>query len=482
MERTKPTSKKEAPLTMEQIKAFSALVGRAQLATSMGVQYGGDRDIYQALGYPTNITYAAYAARYSRQDIAKAIIDRPISYTWKGKILVTEAKDDKDTKLEKAWLKLMEDLKLKSKFVRLDKVSSIGSYGVLLLGFNDTQKPEDFEKPVQTGTRQLLYVKPLGEGNAKISAYEKDPQNDRYGKPLMYNVTFIAEEGTTVSNTSSTIEKNMKVHYTRVLHVAGELLESETFGEPVLKPVWNRLMDLEKLVGGSAEMFWRGARPGFQGKVDKDFKMTPAQLTELETQIDEYEHNLRRMLVNEGVDYTSLSQQVADPSTHVDVQIQMISAQTGIPKRVLTGSERGELSSSQDRDAWFDVIQTRREEHAESIIVRPFVDLCIKYKILPEPSTKEYFIEWSDLFAPSEKDKAEVGKIRATAIKDYVSNPAAEFILPPDAFFKHLLGFTDEQIDGVQEMANEHQGEMIQREQDDIARAAAIEPKIEETE
>ena len=482
MERTKSASKKEAPLTMDQIQTFSALVSRAQLATSMGSQYGGDRNVYQSLGYPTTISYSDYSARYARQDIAKAIIDRPISYTWKGKVLVTEAKDDKDTKLETAWLKLMKDLKLKSKFVRVDKVSSIGSYGILLIGFNDTQKPEDFAKPVQKGTRQLLYVKPLGEGNAKICEYEKDPQNGRYGMPLMYEVTFVAEEGTTNTSTTTTLEKNMKVHFSRVLHVAGELLESETFGEPVLKPVWNRLMDLEKLVGGSAEMFWRGARPGFQGKVDEKFKMTPAVLADLEDQIDEYENNLRRMLVNEGVSYESLAQQVANPDKHVDVQIQMISAQTGIPKRVLTGSERGELSSSQDRDAWFDVIQTRREEHAESTILRPFVDMCIEYKILPEPSTPEYTIEWSDLFAPSEKDLAEVGKIRSAALKDYATNPQAEFILPPDAFFKHLLGFSDEQIDEIQQLANEHQGEMIQKEADDIARGGAIEPKPEEEE
>ena len=477
MKRSTSTSKSAAPLTMEQVQTFSALVGRAQLANSMGAQYGGDRDIYQALGYPIDIAYSAYAARYSRQDIAKAIIDRPISYTWKGKVLITEAKDAKDTKLEVAWLKLMQDLKLKSKFVRLDKVSSIGSYGILLLGFNDTQKPEDFMEPVQEGTRQLLYVKPLGEGNAKICEYGKDPTNDRYGLPLMYEVTFMAEEGTVSVGTTTTIATNMKVHYSRVIHIAGELLESETFGEPVLKPVWNRLMDLEKLMGGSAEMYWRGARPGYQGKVDEKFKMTPAVLADLEDQIDEYENNLRRMLVSEGVTYESLATQVSDPSKHVDVQIQMISAQTGIPKRVLTGSERGELSSSQDSDAWFDVVQTRREEHAEVTILRPFVDICIKYKILPEPSTSEYTVEWSDLFAPSAKDLAEVGKIRATALKDYATNPMAEFILPPDAFFKHLLGFTDEQIDAVQEMANEHQGEMIEREVAEIAAVKEIEPK-----
>ena len=44
----------------------------------------------------------------------------------------------------------------------------------------------------------------------------------------------------------------------------------------------------------------------------------------------------------------------------------MISAETGIPKRILTGSERGELASSQDRDNWF-------ERYPERILILVFL-------------------------------------------------------------------------------------------------------------
>jgi hypothetical protein len=128
---------------------------------------------------------------------------------------------------------------------------------------------------------------------------------------------------------------SITVHYSRVVHIVDDIVESEIEGSPRLEAVFNRLMDLEKLVGGDAEMFWRGARPGYSGVAGKDYQVTDATMTDLKDQVDEFEHNLRRILISEGIDLKALAQQIADPATHVDVQIQMIAAATGIPKRVL---------------------------------------------------------------------------------------------------------------------------------------------------
>jgi hypothetical protein len=442
MERTKPSNGRFA--------TNSELVSRAALAAALGMQYGGDRNVYQALGYEENeITYAQYASRYERQDIAKAVINRPISYTWKGPIKLHRL-DSENTPIELAWKELDKQLKLRSKFVRLDKLSSIGQYGTLLFGFDDTNSPESFMNPVRVGRNlKLLYVKPLGEGHARIKSYVKNTRDPRYGLPEMYEIEYSEAE------TSTSVIR--LVHWTRMLHVTTELLESEIYGTPVLKSIWNRLYDLEKLIGGSAEMFWRGARPGYQGKIKEDYTLPDSVAEGLEAQLNEWENNLRRVFVNEGVDLEALATQVSDPINHVDVQLQMISAVTGIPKRILVGSERGELSSAQDMVGWFTHIQTRREEHAEVNILRPFVDRCMEYGILP--MDKEYVVEWSDLFASSEKDKAEVGRTRAMAIREYTQNPVAEAIVPPKAFFEYFLGLTPDQIEGISNMTND---EMIE--------------------
>jgi len=447
MERTKEKTNGHAdPQTIEalqqRIHTLSMITARATLATRLGLSYGNDRDIYQALGYKLDLTWDDYYAQYTRQDAAKAIIDRPVQATWQGEFGVLEAKDDKETQFEKAWKVLDDKLKFKAKFSRLDRLTGIGDYGILLLGLDDVKRKEDYLQPV-TGKRKLLYIMPFGSGHAKISKWESRPANERYGQPLTYDIE--------VSNAEGTSSSTLRVHHSRVIHIVDNPLENEVKGTPRLEAVFNRLKDIEKVIGGSAEMFWRGARPGYQAKVDPDYTMTQPQIDDLQNQIDEYENNLRRILKLEGVSMDSLEMQVASPKDHVDIQIQMISMVTGIPKRILTGSERGELSSGQDKSEWLTWVKNRRGEFAEPVIVRPFVDRCIEYGILPKPKNGEYSVEWEDLFSASEKEKAEVGKIRAGALKDYVTQNAT-YIIPPEAFMKYFLGFDDDAISQIQEM------------------------------
>lgn len=210
-------------------------------------------------------------------------------------------------------------------------------------------------------------------------------------------------------------------------------------------------------------MFWRGARPGYTGTVDEKHEMTQKAEDDLQTQLNEYEHNLRRFLITEGVDIQALAGQVSDPLSHVDVQLQMISAATSIPKRILVGSERGELASTQDQDNWRSIVKARRENWAETAIVRPFITVCMKHGILP--FITDYTIRWSDLFAMGEKQKAEVGQIRSTALASYAAQLGAENIVPAEAFFEFFLGLNEDQITLITKMREQRiKDDMIEEE------------------
>lgn len=428
-------------LTQEMmIKAFSALSERASLLSRLGTgSFGGDRNIYQALGYPeTEPLFADYYGRYKRQDIAKAIIDRPVKATWQGPLELIEAEEENDTEFEETWAELDKKLKLKNRLTRVDRLTRLGKYGVLLLGLDDVKKQEDFQLPVNTNRdRKLLYVKPFTEATAKIDTYVEDPKDIRFGLPLMYAIQ--------VQDSATKANAEVRVHYSRVVHVLEDALESEVEGLPCLEVVYNRLLDLEKLIGGDAEMFWKGARPGYTGSLKDGYTATTEFMDDLQDQMDEFDHNLRRFLINDGVDLKALEQQLADPKNHVDIQIQMISAVTGIPKRILTGSERGELSSAQDSEEWKDFVQARRDDHAEPDIVRPFVDRLIEYGVLPEPSNG-YTVKWQDLYSTSEKERTTIGKNRAEALREYTTNPTAMATFPPKAFMEICMGLTAEQI------------------------------------
>ena len=464
MERKNTTKAKEL---------FSALTrvmsnySRAGLSRLMGRQYDGDRRIYEALGYPDDdkdLNFDYYLAKYERQDIASAIIDRPVDLTWNGQIKVLEPDaQEEDSPLLKAWNGLDERLKIKQHLTQLDKLTGLGEYAVLLYGFSDVKTSEDFIQKAGGESLKLLYIKCFGQNSATIQEWEDNSANERYGKPRIYKIT-ISQPG----NAGNT--QDVLVHHSRILHTNEYSVISDMYGRPRLKPITNRLVDLEKLLGGSAEMYWRGARPGYHAKSQPDYEMSATELEALEDELTKYEHDLRRFISAQGVDIESLQSQISDPMSHIDAQLQAISAQTGIPKRVLVGSERGELSSTQDRGQWLSLVKTRMEEFAEPVILRPFISTCMEHNILPK--IKDFNILWEDLFAPSEKEKVEVGKLRADALKIYSDAVGAMEILPPQLATKYLFGFSEEQVEEIRQAVEEQVLE------DEATRATAEEEEI----
>jgi hypothetical protein len=445
--RTKPNKEMQVN---ESIPISGNLVTRFNLAGQLGVSFNGMRNLYDVLGYPTQLQFRDFLAQYIRHGIAKAIINRPIQRTWKGDVLLIESDDDKETPLETAWVELENELKIKSKLIRLDKLTGLGQYGILLLGFNDVTTNEELINPiVKSNTNKLLYVKPFSQNDATIETYVTDATNPRYGLPLLYAIN--------IGNADGTAQSTIRVNYTRVIHVVDEPLESDIASCSRLEVVFNNLKDLEKIVGGSAEMFWKGARPGMQADVKDGYTMGQPEKDALQDQFDEFEHNLRRILQTKGIDLKALESQVSDPKTHVDIQLMMISAVTNIPVRILVGSERGELSSGQDADEWNAYCTSRRKEFAEPYIVRPLIDRLISVGVLPESGNKtnpkKYTVQWEELFTQSEKDKVDVGKVRSEAIKNYVG---AESVMPTEAFYEFCLGMSQDQITLVMEMIDQY--------------------------
>lgn len=467
------------------LQVISEILSRQGLARRLGYQYGDKRKLYKALGYPEegDLTFEYYYNKYDRQDIARAVIDRPCDATWRGKISIKEAGSSvSESSFNEAWKKLDRSFNLKNRLNKVDKLCELGRYSVLLIGLDDVKKMEDFQRPVSGGKRRLLYVKQVAESEADVHSWENDTNNPRYGLPVLYRI----KSGTvqTTGSTSTSIQEfqDILVHYSRVLHYITGNLTSEMYGVSKLKPIINRLVDLEKLLGGDAEMFWRGARPGYTATAKEDYELGVEEESALMEELDKYEHDLRRFIVSKGIDIAALETQIEDPSKHVDTQLQAISAQTGIPKRILIGSERGELASSQDRDQWKELILTRQEEHAEPVILRPFINLLIKYQILP--SVEEYTVVWDDVFAPSEADKAKIGKDRASALKDYVDSPVASIVIPPGLALRYLLGLNEEQIQEALKETGDIYGEenkvlkYLEEEQAREAKVVKVQPPV----
>jgi hypothetical protein len=431
MERKKNQTKQYSPNEL--------LIPRGSLAQYLG-QYGfeGKRDYSKTLGYPEALTYNDFYNVYSRQDIAFAIINAFPEATWKDKpVICTKGKEfeEKDP-FKDMWNTLANKLKLFHYLDRVDKLSNIGRYSVLLLGFDDTKDKTDFSKPVKANAK-LRYILPRSEINAQITDWDQDIKSDNFGKPLFYNI-----KTTTLENFQY---GSLKVHYSRVIHVAERLLEDDVYGMPMLQSVFNRLIDLTKVAGGSAEMFWQGAFFGISFEMDADADATEDDRKYMTEQIDDYIHKLRRYVKLQGVKAKVLNGSIESPKEHVETMLSFISAATRIPKRMLIGSEQGELSSDQDDDSWKARVDERRMDFGDRIL-KEFIDRLQLIGSIPDV---EYSITWPDIWAPSEKDKMNIARIKSEALANYSRASDAKTIVPPDIFLSQILGFPSHLVEKI---------------------------------
>ena len=422
----------------KRISALHEDLSRLDFAKTF-LQYGGDRNIYSALGYNENPCFNDFYERYRRQDIAKAVIDKICNYTWRGDVSVYNVteQDNEQNSLYKVWNELNKCLRLQKKLLQLDKLAMLGEYACLLLGFNDVKSNEDFKRSVNKNSK-LLYVTPLSQANCTFNIFENDISNERYGQPLLYDVK--------IKNNQTEI--TLQVHYTRIIHVVYDALDDELRGIPFLLPIYHRLEDLDKIVGASAEMFWRGARPGYHINISNEAYADDNEITnKLEQSLTKFENNLRRFIVTQYADkIESLQQQIADPVNFADVQFQIISALTGIPKRILFGSERGELASTQDKEAFNEVILARRKAFAEPEILNKLMERLIRFGVIKQ---SDYTIEWQSVYDEDINQRTERALKLAQAINTFTANPYNEEFMPKETFMRIVLGFTDAQIEEI---------------------------------
>lgn len=409
-----PDGDPRAPATVvdtvdnEGMRALSGLVSRLQLASLAGSQFGGKRLLYEVFGYKNLLTPEDFLAKYARQDIASRIIDAPPGATWSKP---PELEDDNDLKTK--WDDLVESTSLWGAMHRVDRLARLNQFSILLFGFDDTS---NLEKPLGTGRREkkLLYVRAIGARQVDELTFVSDVRNPRFGLPEMYSIKFDDPAMKHVISGSVTTKglKSINVHASRVVHVVENPLEDETFGYPIIEKVYNLLDDLLKVAGGTAEMFWLAGNRGMQADIDKDMDIDPADAQALSDEIDEYQHQLRRFIRTRGVKMNVLESTTPMPKEIFEMIMSLISGTTGIPRRILLGSEAGQLASEQDRANWSDRIAERRALFCTPTILQPTVRLLQASGLLPE-GTATFIWPSAFIMSPLEEGMSQAQTARA---------------------------------------------------------------------
>ena len=417
-------------------KRNSSAVDRQRAMSQLGLAYSGKRNIYESAGYDKQISFSMHLSRYLRQGVAKRICNIFADESWRlePEILdgVTIEDGTPDTPFVEAWNYIAQggqieegetQLGLLHYMHRLDRVAGIGSYGVMLLGLDDgltLDQPVTANSLAGKGTAGLLYASVFDEGSAAISEYETDTKSPRYGKPKRYQLTTSTGGASLVNH----------VHWSRIIHVADGALTSDHIGVPRLEAAWNDLMNLEKVMAAVGEAAYRLMDPGHILSTKEgyalpqiDSRMSPDKQAEVKAlnedrhdQVEEFIHGLRRFLELEGMDVTTLDGQLQDPTGAVQNIIDLISAATGIPQRLLLGSERGEQASSQDEANWAKVVESRQSKFITSQIIRPTINRLIWLGVLPVPTSGSMSIRHKSLLQITDSERAKIANEFSTAL------------------------------------------------------------------
>ncbi len=504
------------------------------------------RDINKECDYPDLGAYDAwrYHDLYRQEAIANRVVGVMPEETWKVLPEVYEDDDPgEETEFELAFKQVAQGLRGGSRYKddvnnpiwkvlkRLDVISGIGQYGILLMGFDDvnddgTLRP--LSEPVQgveerfsmpgskpptarkggdgkeleygpqgpigpegyspgtkaqptgnyagvsvggeprlgvygltvnkrkTEDRKLLYLKTFPESLAQISQWETNPTSPRYGQPVMYSVSFNDPRGyaTGIGPPLST----MDVHWTRVLHVADNVESIEALGVPRMQPVLRRLLDLQKEYGGSAEGFWQGCIPGIKIETNPQLGANVViPKAETKDALEQYLNGFQRFLIGEGTQINTLAPTIVDPTAQINIQIQAVCICLKVPQRIFMGSERGELSSSQDSREWTGRVKERQEGYVSDGIISPFIDRLIMTGVLPEPES--YAIAWPDLASMTDAEKAAVGVQRVQALTTFISGGGDVGMTWMD-FWTRFMGLDQAEAESIIDAVREaHSGE-----------------------
>lgn len=405
------------------------------------------------------------------------------------------------------WYQQEEGSPVWEALLRADVQSRIGRYGILVLGVDDglplsapargveevgslpagkdVAPPDDgvvgrtpygfSVNAAETRGRRLRYLKSFPERYCPVSTYEMNFRSPRFGMPVTYLVTFNVGEsrygggGADLGGTTG-VSVTKAVHWTRVVHVCDVTCNygsSDVYGGEAMRTVLNNILGVQKIVCAGPEMFWKAAflttwlvaQQGWEGNV-----LDEAVQGKIKDLVERMDNGLQRTATVQGLDPKTTAPGVTDPNPHVDAQIKQISLRLNIPKRILEGSERGELSSSQDEREWKNQVRARQRNYTTPRLIVPFVDRLILLGVLPEPSG--YSVDWPDVSTATDAEKAQVLLQRTQAYASYVAQ-GVENVVPPAYYLTRFDDFTDDEARVILADAEKHQAEVQQKAMDD---------------
>ena len=405
-------------------------------------------------GYPETVGFPQLLQAYERGGAAHGAVHKLLDKCWQETPRLKQPEADKETAWETGVGKVFKAAKVWRTLRDLDRRNMVGRYAAVIYRVADGAM--SLREPL-VRAQKLVELVPLYEDQLKVTEWDSDQGSPNYGKPRMFQ--YQSRRPSAKVDTQGQPVEWVDVHPSRVQLLAegsvGDILD----GVPLLQAGFNALVDLEKISGGSAEGFLKNSARTLSIEVEGNTSLralaaTPGVAISSDVQAGELmndkvravNRNIDSALILGGAKANTLQTQQITPGPAFEVAANLFAASVQIPFTILFGQQTGRLASDEDQ-ADFAARAKGRQVNELTPMIEEFVQRMQAAGVIEEG---EFEVEWPDLMAPSDDDKAGVlGKMTAA-----MQQAAGAGITQPlfDANeLRKVAGFEERREDGMPE-------------------------------
>ncbi|ENO0867200.1 TPA: DUF1073 domain-containing protein [Providencia stuartii] len=370
--------------------------------------------IWNEFGWPETLTFDDFYRAYDRNALGGAAVDRYISGCWIDYPEIFEGDEEADQDGSTDWDKSLNKLLKKhwEQIVEADKRNLVGRYSGLIIQIRDNRpwnEPVDTTIVKKLKDKAIVRLIPAWEAQLDVKTWDEDQTSENYSMPTMYSFT----EKVVGDDSDGSPSRIIEIHPDRVITlIEGAADGKMSSGVSLLRKGYNKLLDIEKVSGGSAEGFLKNAsrQLNYSFGENTDFTaLADALGTNLEGLPDALDEQVRRL--NQSIDSASFMQEgtatvlsvaAADPEPTWRALLAEFAASINMPVKVLIGQITGERASTEDMKDWARTCKSRREGFLSKVIT-DLIHQLGKLGVIEQKD--EITVSWSDLLAPSQSEK-----------------------------------------------------------------------------
>lgn len=376
------------------MRLFTNVMRRSLNTMFPGQFLGAKHNHYADFGYPDVVTQDLLRHMYRRNSLAKAVVKKTVDKVWQDTPRFVESTaTHAETKLEADIRQHLATIRGWQMLKDSNARSLVSGWSATILLFEDGKA---LSEPVDTmpgaNIEFLAGMLPVWRDQLKANAWVEDENSPHYGAPTMYTFTEKSQWADAgVDTASNKPSRVVNVHPDRVLIWSPDGMP---YGTSVLEACYNDLLDIEKISGAGGEAFWKNSKGGSVLKLAegteiqqllKDMGATDQTnlIDKMNQQLDDFAKGLDKALILQNMELENPTVDLPSPEHFRRGPLENLSAATGIPVKVLVGSQTGERASTEDAREWAQTCMSRRHDLTHPTLTA-LVERLESFGLLPE--------------------------------------------------------------------------------------------------